>query len=714
MSYLTKQQLYNLADQYKITEPADLDKLAEGLMAKGHSIEGINDTATNAIKYGVKLPSAKTTGEAIGQFATGVGQGALSTANQISKMGQAIIKPAGNLGTFLGNKLRQTLGKEPIDPDVLEQATKQFEAKIDELTQPRSKAALIGKNVEQVAEYLAPTGIVKEAQTGIQGVKLGAKVVSKIPSTVRALAPTAKLAAKSAVEGLATFGVAKAQGNTNKEALKIGAMGAGATAAFGVAGAAFNKFAKATGFAGKKILNTAIKPTAADMKDGFSIENVIKHDVGGDVGQVVSKATDKMRNLTEQLKTKIGSSSVKLDIKKIADEVEQELASNKAKTFGTNLSMNKAIQTLRAEIAAVTKKPVDLTTAQILKQEAGAQGAWKFGMVDPEAKASEVVYNAFYRKIKEAIEKASPSGVREINKALSELIPIRNAAIRRLPVEMRNQAVSLTDALGLVGSLSSGNIAPLALTGVSMLQRSGKAGAYLVKAGKSMEKLSTVTPREAISATGSKVATGLKKNLAGKQLGQSIKDVNKMSASELKAAGLSKNLEPLAQEARKYKSAEEFVKAQGETVYHGTNYKEFDPTKAVSKDGLYGKGVYFASDKNITKQYGNKTVEAYLDKGSLLKIDQPLTATQKASLQKVMGGDEWDWSKNPTGEFVWNRLELTKKNPEELLKKAGIKGIQHKQFTSTGENINYTIFDDSAIKTKSQLTDIYNQATKKK
>ena len=73
----------------------------------------------------------------------------------------------------------------------------------------------------------------------------------------------------------------------------------------------------------------------------------------------------------------------------------------------------------------------------------------------------------------------------------------------------------------------------------------------------------------------------------------------------------------------KYKTAEEFVKAQGEPVYHGTNYNTFDPIKAVSKDGQYGKGVYFATDKNITKQYGSKTVEAYLDKGSLLKIDEP-------------------------------------------------------------------------------------------
>lgn len=170
--------------------------------------------------------------------------------------------------------------------------------------------------------------------------------------------------------------------------------------------------------------------------------------------------------------------------------------------------------------------------------------------------------------------------------------------------------------------------------------------------------------------------------------------------------------DPLIQEARKYKSADEFVKAQGTPVYHGTNYEKFEPSKAVSRDGLYGKGVYFATDKNITKQYGSKTVEAFLDEGSLLKINEPLTPKQQSSLRKVMGGDEWDWSKNPTGDFVWNRLKLTKGGPEEILKKAGIKGIQHEQFVKGGKNINYTIFDESAIKTKSQLTDIWNKANK--
>ena len=202
--------------------------------------------------------------------------------------------------------------------------------------------------------------------------------------------------------------------------------------------------------------------------------------------------------------------------------------------------------------------------------------------------------------------------------------------------------------------------------------------------------------------------------VAGKTSGVATKEAKLLTGESKTIKPLvqeSKAIKPLVEQAKKFKSAEEFVKAQGTPVYHGTNYEKFDPTKAVSKDGQYGKGVYFATDKNVTKQYGNKTVEAFLENNSLLKIDKPLTPTQQSNLRKVMGGDEWDWSKNPTGDFVWKRLELTHKNPEEILKRAGIKGIQHEQYVKGGKNINYTIFDESAIKTKSQLTDIWKQAT---
>lgn len=57
--------------------------------------------------------------------------------------------------------------------------------------------------------------------------------------------------------------------------------------------------------------------------------------------------------------------------------------------------------------------------------------------------------------------------------------------------------------------------------------------------------------------------------------------------------------EPLQEEAKKYKSAEEFVKAQGTPVYHGTgegiSFTKFDTTKA--QKGNRGKQVYLTESK---------------------------------------------------------------------------------------------------------------------
>ncbi len=68
----------------------------------------------------------------------------------------------------------------------------------------------------------------------------------------------------------------------------------------------------------------------------------------------------------------------------------------------------------------------------------------------------------------------------------------------------------------------------------------------------------------------------------------------------------------LISEAKKYKSAEEFVKAQGTPVYHGTN-KEFDNFD-LSKAGTiqksdWGTGVYLEPNKNFASRYAEIATE---------------------------------------------------------------------------------------------------------
>ena len=76
------------------------------------------------------------------------------------------------------------------------------------------------------------------------------------------------------------------------------------------------------------------------------------------------------------------------------------------------------------------------------------------------------------------INKTAPSRVKGINKEMSELIPISNAVIRRIPIEARNQALSLTDQMGLYASVFDPRA--LALIGANRLSKSGKFGQFLV------------------------------------------------------------------------------------------------------------------------------------------------------------------------------------------------------------------------------------------
>lgn len=61
----------------------------------------------------------------------------------------------------------------------------------------------------------------------------------------------------------------------------------------------------------------------------------------------------------------------------------------------------------------------------------------------------------------------------------------------------------------------------------------------------------------------------------------------------------------LLAEARKYKTPEEFVKAQGDTVYHGTpNTENISALRAhTGVDGYFGNGVYLSRDKEVARRF---------------------------------------------------------------------------------------------------------------
>ena len=194
-----------------------------------------------------------------------------------------------------------------------------------------------------------------------------------------------------------------------------------------------------------------------------------------------------MNDLTKQLQSKIIRSKEVVDLNQVYKRTVNNLTGGKARNFGNIGSIKRVSDNLASEIEEVsTNGLVDVAEAQLVKQGAGTKGAWVYGSADPDASAVEKVYTAFYRELRKEIEQKASPGIREVNQQLSELIPIMNSVIRRIPVAERNNAFSLTDVLSLgFGAL---NPSAFALAAVNKLSKSGRVGAFLAEKGERLAK----------------------------------------------------------------------------------------------------------------------------------------------------------------------------------------------------------------------------------
>lgn len=183
---------------------------------------------------------------------------------------------------------------------------------------------------------------------------------------------------------------------------------------------------------------------------------------------------------------------------------------------------------------------------------------------------------------------------------------------------------------------------------------------------------------------------------------------------EVSVTKIPKELESLAKEARKFKTAKEFVEIvdkKPNIVFHGTkkSFDKFDSTVPKEIGRLLGEGTYFTRNFNVAS--------AFARDGALLRADITglrIFDRSKASVVSPKGKISFSVSDDilrtgnkhdiKTAEDFLRLFENNKTLANKILKETGFDGV------STGDNI--LIFDASKIRpiTKSQLTDIFNQA----
>ncbi len=393
------------------------------------------------------------------------------------KMGifKGIAKGIGSTAFGAGQLLGKVVGKITGQEDITADKPK------PEFLTPQTSQEKVGFYGEQIAEFLMPTNI----SSKVSGVVKGAKLLSKAPGFIRKTAP---LISKMATEAGIVGGQTTLQQGELNDTAKTGAIIA---AAFPVLGKATSGILGATG---KKIQETVIKPSINDVKNGFKIETINKYNLGGGLKTMLVKTTNKLNELSRNLKSTLGNNKGEIDLADVYYDTAADLLKNKTKNFGNIKAINRVLTNLADELDEVAPGlKADLEQATNIKRGAGTKGSWVYGSADPDSSAVESVYNKFYHKLKVAIEKNGTKEIQEINKKLSELIPVQNALLRRIPIAERNNLLSLTDNIGLFASIFDPRA--LALIGVKKLSMSGNVGNILVKANALLKKAPLIGER---------------------------------------------------------------------------------------------------------------------------------------------------------------------------------------------------------------------------
>ena len=466
----TGQYIANLANKLGVAPNASLKELEPRIGDMAHAIAGNEGFEANS----GSLPGVGALGAEIQAQTPPPAPRQTPSAPPSNNLGSVGGKPL--VGGILGGALQGNLdqSKFPFGTGTLGEAAGGIYAQ----NAPPSMGGVGGTDAEQYVD-LPSAESVAGASLQAASVPLGLLAApATIPGAI--LAGGALGAANSGGKAMEQN---KSAGEVTKQA-GIGAAIGGATAG-AVAG-----FGRLLGAAGDKIMNSVIKPSKADIEDGFSLQAIKDNNLGGSLNQTLQKSQAMMKDLHSQLTEKLQGSTEGIDLAHVFDKTAADLKSPKGllQGFGQTTKVDGALRQLQDEVLAVNPSgKLSIPDAQLVKQASGGMGAWRYGAPDPEAKATASAYNSFYHNLKVAIEENSPEGVKQINAKMGEIIPIINAVIRRIPVAERNGAISLNDMIGLVGS----SMNPMALgpTIINAISKSGIAGNALSKLGPQIPKI---------------------------------------------------------------------------------------------------------------------------------------------------------------------------------------------------------------------------------
>lgn len=621
----------------------------------------------------------------IGGIASGVGGAALTAEDYL---GRKIVNAVGT------EQMKQNLANAPKLQDQLKQ---QFGGN------ENPTAFGVGQLGGEIASLAAPVGAVGKA-TQSTAKALGAKpIVSKL--------------AQAGAEGLAfTAGQSVTEGE--KQSLKDYAINAGLNMVFPAAGAVAKKVGEN---APARIINSLIKPlqkdfaygknpgktvaelgiTANNFDDLISNIKTAKSSVGENIGTLTQKALPQLQS--------------QMDLNTYLSPIDESLAiANKSPR--TNANVIQRLDAVKADLVDNINQGID---PQSFKGLVGDLTRWTGNASDDAIvnKSLKQVYgktsDGMDTVLKGTLTPEEFNAYKKASEQYGNLISAENAATYRDNIVKRADLVSfgaknsaLIAALGTAVASGGGGITTiLAGLGGAAVDKAMATPAFKTRLASLLSKLA---PKE-VQTFFDKVPTAktlYKQEQLDNLLNQAKKNLKNPTNSQGGFLNVASKSDDLIQEAKKYKSAEEFVKAQGTTVYRGQ-----DSAKFTIEGKSAGIGKSFTIDKKIAEVYGNKKniIDGVVDNKDILRYNELDIKTKKyikSIIDERIDRVKIELENGNIKPFEELVLELG-----EIARIKNKKAIDINSFGIPSES-EIRILSEDAIKTKSQLEEIWKKANK--
>lgn len=210
---------------------------------------------------------------------------------------------------------------------------------------------------------------------------------------------------------------------------------------------------------GARIAESTIRPTKADIDAGFDVKNVAKYDVlRGDLAESLDETQRRISGYNDTVKEvvrKYGDPMV-IDAQTAIANVRKNLTGE-----GKSLSSGRYEKILDEVEESMDTFIPDWRTRKLsaeegikLRREAGKQAVFHHDPLNKGENAlREQVFNDIYLGMKKELDTNLPPQFQGANEAMSELIPIQHAILRRIPVAERQNVIGLTDSMTSLASI---------------------------------------------------------------------------------------------------------------------------------------------------------------------------------------------------------------------------------------------------------------------